>query len=143
MGKLKFKHENLSKALDRLEEAVIDFSNFKLNINDKHSLRLYRSLRDSMIQRFEFCVDLFWKYLKIVLEEELKKEIELNSPRSVIRDACNAKLITEKDAEIFLKMIEDRNMSSHIYKEEIADQISNQVGNYFFIMKNYMEKLIF
>lgn len=143
MEKLKLKHENLCKALGRLEEAVVDFDKFKSNVGNEYDVRLYRSFRDSMIQRFEFCVDLFWKYLKKILEEELKKESELNTPKSVIKNACNAKLITEQNSEEILKMIEDRNKSSHIYKEEIADQISSRIGNYFQIMKKYSDKLIF
>lgn len=143
MGKLKLKHEKLCRVLDRLEEAVVDFEKFESNLSDPYDARFYRTLRDSMIQRFELSVDLFWKYLKIVLEEEFKKESEFNAPKPVIRSACNAKLITEQDAEVFLKMVADRNMSSHIYKEEVADQISGNIENYFRIMKNYSEKLTF
>jgi len=143
MGKLKSKYENLCKALVRLEEAVVDFEKFNANLKDSYDVRLYRTLRDSMIQRFEFCVDLFWKYLKIVLVEELKKEPEFNAPKSVARAACNAKLVSEQDTELILKMIEDRNISSHIYKEEIADQISGKIGNYFRLMNDYAQKLVF
>ena len=80
MGKLKSKYENLHKALTRLEEAVVDFEKFNANIKDSYDVRFYRTLRDSMIQRFEFCVDLFWKFLKIVLGEELKRPPEFYAP---------------------------------------------------------------
>ena len=50
-------------------------------------------------------------------------------------------LIAEKDAELILKMIEDRNKSSHIYQEEVADQISGKIPNYYKIMKKYSENL--
>ncbi len=141
MGKLKLKYENLYKALQRLEEAVVVFDKFQSEISGEYDVHMYRTFRDSMIKRFEFCVDLFWKYIKVFLEEEVKQIVEIASPKPVIRDACKSKLITEQDAENILKMINDRNKSSHIYKEEIADQISSNIKNYYKIMKNYSDKL--
>lgn len=141
MEKLKAKYENLNKALERLEEAVVDFDKFKNNLSDEYDVRMYRSFRDSMIKRFEFCVDLFWKYVKTFLEEQMQQVIEIASPKPIIKDACKAKLITEEDAENILKMIIDRNKSSHIYKEEVADQISNNIKNYYQIMRHYLDKL--
>lgn len=37
---------------------------------------------DALIQRFEFCFDITWKFLKSVLRE--KHALEANSPRAVI-----------------------------------------------------------
>ncbi|MBD3231465.1 nucleotidyltransferase [Candidatus Dependentiae bacterium] len=142
MEKIKSKYENLSNALARLEEAVIDFEKFNANIKDQYDVRLYRTFRDSMIQRFELCVDLFWKYLKIFLEKKLQRPPEFHAPKSIIREACNSRLISEQDAEHILKMIEDRNMSSHIYKEEVADQISAKIPEYYKIMKSYIDKMV-
>ena len=103
---MKIKYQNLCDALCRLDEAVVDFQ----KLDDSSDTRVYRAYRDSMIQRFEFCTDLFWKYLKFFLEEELKRAPEFNAPKSIVKSACNAKLVTENDAEFILKMIEDRNM---------------------------------
>lgn len=141
MGKLKTKYDSLYNALQRLEEAVVDFNKFQTNILGEYDVRMYRSFRDSMIKRFEFCVDLFWKYIKVYLEEEMKQVIEISSPKPIIKDACRSKLITESDAEKILTMINDRNRSSHIYKEDIADQISNNIESYYQIMSNYLYKL--
>lgn len=85
MEKLAIKYKNLCNALNRLDEAVVDFKKLQTDLNNAYEIRLYRSFRDSMIQRFEFCVDLFWKYLKIVLEVELKNASEFNSPKSVTK----------------------------------------------------------
>ena len=67
MGTLKLKHEQISSALDRLEEALSLLDKIKKqaqNIDFTSEEALYRTFRDSQIQRFEFSVDLFWKYLK-------------------------------------------------------------------------------
>ncbi len=134
--------EDLFKALVRLEEAVVDFEKNNTNLKDQYDDRLYRTFRDSMIQRFELCVDLFWKYLKIFLEEELGMPHEFHSPKSIIRGSCRARLISEPDAELFLNMIEDRNRTFHTYKEEVADIISAKIPEYYRTVKSYIDKLV-
>jgi len=78
--------------------------------------------KDGVIQRFEFTFELLWKTLKIILEY---KGIEVRSPRSAIKEAFKAGLI--EDDEILLDMLEDRNLSSHIYSEEVAEQIFKRI----------------
>jgi len=95
-----------------------------------------------MIQRFEFSVDLFWKYIKRYIEEEMKKNIEFNSPRTVIREACRIKLISEDDSEKIIKMFDARNMTSHIYKEEIAEQVSSKISDYHQLMQKCISALV-
>lgn len=138
MEKLKLKYNQLNSALERLSEAVIDYEQ---SLKNNTSERLIDSLRDSMIQRFEFSLDLFWKYLKIYLEKKMAINIDFNSPKNVVRDACKTKLLSEIDTKVTLTMIDDRNMSSHIYKEEIADDIAKRIPMHFKIMAKYTEKL--
>jgi len=143
MEKIILKHKQLSAALDRLHEGLVYFDAFqkhegKLDFIDQAAL--YRMLRDSLIQRFEFCVDLFWKYIKKYLEKEMR-EIPLGSPKTVIRAACNAKMITEDDTEKIFGMIKDRNMSSHIYKEEMANQIESRLKQHYTLMQKYTNSL--
>ncbi|EKD23249.1 MAG: hypothetical protein ACD_82C00184G0002, partial [uncultured bacterium] len=78
MEKLKLKYNQLNSALERLSEAVVDYEQ---SLKNNTSKRLIDSLRDSMIQRFEFSLDLFWKYLKIYLEKEMGINIDFNSPK--------------------------------------------------------------
>ena len=151
MEKLELKKDKLFSALDRLGEAVSDLKKInqlteqqfeelsqQFDFFDKENI--YRARRDSLIQRFEFCSDLFWKYLKLYMTERLNRNIEVSAPKPVIRDAHNAKIITEADTRDLLEMISDRNLSSHIYKEEVADQIGVKVARYYEIMKKYAEK---
>jgi len=101
----------------------------------------YRSFRDSLIQRFEISTDLFWKYLKIYLEDKIKIIPEANVPKPVIKATCKAKLISEKDSEMLLEMIQKRNLTSHIYKEEIADIVCKGIPTYFELMDKYSKQL--
>jgi len=78
--------------------------------------------RDGVIQRFEFTFELFWKTLKIILQY---KGIEARSPRSAIKEGFRAGLLD--DDEIFLDMLEDRNLTSHIYEESTAEEIFKRI----------------
>ena len=145
MGKIKLKHEQIIKALNQLEKSIVNFKKIDLYPEDIDFIEkddLYLALREFMIQRFEFSVDLFWKYIKRYIEEEMKKEIELVSPRTVIREACRVKLVSEEDSQKIMEIVDARNMTSHTYKEEIAEQIRSKISDYHQLMQKYLEKLI-
>ena len=142
MGELKSKYGYLNSALDRLYESVEDMEKAKGRISEEDSgqERKYRSARDSTIKRFEITIELFWKYIKKYLDE--MGGVKINAPKPVIRQACNMSLIEVEDAEKFLEMADDRNMTSHIYKEEIADKIGSKIPIYYKLMKKYIEKFV-
>jgi nucleotidyltransferase substrate binding protein (TIGR01987 family) len=73
-----------------------------------------RSNIDATIQRFEFTFELAWKFLK---DYFLKRDIELYYPKEVF----NVNLIDNE--EIWIKMLQDRNMTSYTYDEKLADTI--------------------
>ncbi len=101
---------NFNKALNRLEEGVKEA---------KDSLD-----KDGAIQRFEFTIELLWKALRSIL---LYQGIECYSPRNCIKEAFKANLIS--DDEIILDMIEDRNISSHVYDEDKSEIIFERIKN--------------
>ena len=116
--------ENLGHALDRLGEAVRE-------PRDEH-----RFVIDSTIQRFEFTVELFWKALKKILRVE---KIESTFPKDTLKKAFQNKLIS--DEQTWLKMLDDRNLSSHVYKEDQADAIYERVKQYYPVMRKTFESL--
>ena len=146
MEKIVLAKENLLSVLNTLSEALKHFEDLQALEGKQASVlmsneELERSLRDSLIQRFEFCSDLFWKYLKKYEEAALGLSLEANAPRPVVLAACKAKIISEIDTEILLELIQCRNLTSHIYKEEVADRISTKIPDYYKTMKKYAEKL--
>ncbi|MFC1596027.1 HI0074 family nucleotidyltransferase substrate-binding subunit [Candidatus Margulisiibacteriota bacterium] len=104
--------EDFSNALQRLDEAVLEAESI-LEI-------------DGVIQRFEFTFELFWKLLKVYLEKE---GIIAKTPRSCLKEAYKISLI--KDEELWLKMLEDRNYSVHIYDQNESREIYERIkGKY-------------
>ena len=74
--------------------------------------------RDGVIQRFEFTVELGWKALKRILAY---KGVECHFPRDGIKQAFRYGLIENND--LLLDMLADRNLCSHLYSEELAEEI--------------------
>ncbi|KYD26852.1 hypothetical protein B4113_0728 [Geobacillus sp. B4113_201601] len=78
---------------------------------------------DATIQRFEFTYELAWKWMKLYLEYQGYSEV--TSPRKTIREAFREGLI--EDGETWLRMLEDRNRTSHTYDEETAMDIYERI----------------
>lgn len=101
----------------------------------------YRIHRDSVIQRFEYCIDLLWKYLKLYLAQK-DVVLDINVAGEAVRQACVAKIVTESEAEQLLAMIKSRNMTSHIYIEAIAQQLVVDVARYYQVMLTITKRLV-
>lgn len=102
----KQRFENFQSALQQLTCAV--------------ELQKTRSLSDleqqGLIQTFEFTHELAWNVLKDYLEMEGIQG--LVGSRSTVREAFKRGLID--DGEVWMEMIDRRNLSSHTYNLKIA-----------------------
>ena len=96
-------------------------------------------LRDALIQRFECSSEAFWKYLKAYLQTE--HNLSANSPREVIRTGLTAKLFSEETSQELLQMLDDRNLTSHTYVEELAESIAHRIPVYSKNMSEVMTQL--
>lgn len=81
--------------------------------------------RDSAIKRFELTFELGWKSAKTYLGN---KGLVCRSPRDCFAEAFRLGLVA--DDPLWLKMIEDRNLSVHTYNEKLADDIYGRLPNY-------------
>lgn len=88
-------------------------------------------VRDATIQRFEYCCDLSWKLLKAYLAYE---GIIGNSPKGCFREALHIGLLSEDEVISGLGMIDDRNMTTYVYREEVAIEIYQKIPGYFLLM---------
>lgn len=90
-------------------------------------------VRDAAIQRFEYTFEIFWKLLKEYLKEY--EGVICDSPKSCIREAFKQNLfLNEKETIGALNMVDDRNMTSHTYHENVAQGIYKNLKNYYKLM---------
>ena len=75
-----------------------------------------------IVQAFEYTFELFWKSFQKVGDTNGNSS---GSPRSAVLTANQMGLILEPD--FWLKMLKDRNLSSHSYNRQLADEIVSRV----------------
>ena len=95
---------------------------------------------DLVVKRFEFTFEMSWKALKRYLSF---LGIEAKSPRVVFQEAYAQGIIT--DETIWLDMIEQRNLSSHIYDEFEIKGILDRKEAYqkaFLALSNYLKNAL-
>ena len=126
---IQLKKEQTQRALSSLEELVSKYSENQTDV----------ILRDALIQRFEYSTEAFWKYLKAYLQTE--HNLSANSPREVIRVGLTAKLYSEETSRELLQMLDDRNLTSHTYVEELAESIADRIPDYSKNMSEVMTRL--
>lgn len=82
-------------------------------------------LRDATIQRFEFTFEAAWKTLQLFL---LHQGFDATGPRQVLKQAFAFGLIqTPEEADVWLAMLEDRNLTTHTYREALAEVIAANI----------------
>ncbi len=115
--------KNLENALSRLKEG--------LEINNPDQLYI-----DGIIQRFEFTLELFWKTLKRLLALE---GINSDTPKNTLKEAYQIGWLHDEIA--WLQMLNDRNLTSHIYDADTAKRIYIDIKKYYPEMSRVFEEV--
>jgi nucleotidyltransferase substrate binding protein (TIGR01987 family) len=120
--------QNYKRAFAVLEKAVELANTRELTDLEKQGL----------IQGFEFTFELAWNVMKDYLEEQ--GIIDIVGSKAAVRNAYKNGIID--DGQIWMDMIESRNISSHSYDEETANKILMQIINsYFLHFQKFLNKM--
>lgn len=113
-----------------------DFKKANQRLKEVLEMKKTSITRDSAIKRFELCFDLAWKSIKLVAKI---KGLECYSPRDCFKTAFQLKLIDHDQR--WLEMIDDRNLTAHLYKEELADRVYSRLFEYLKLFQELSSKL--
>lgn len=113
----------LQKALDALSEAV--------------ALEPTRIHKDATIQRFEFSFELIWKMLQTYVRDQ---GIEVFAPRNVFREAHRLNVID--NLNVWFAYLQARNSTTHVYNEQMADEIYMQAKTFVSAANTVIEKVM-
>ena len=102
-------YSEFEKATSRLKEALDQEKN--------------EFIRDSVIQRFQFCVELAWKTSKKIMGTNT------TAPKDIVREMAQGGYI--ENVEVWLSAVDMRNLSSHTYKEDMAEKVYNFAKDFF------------
>lgn len=91
---------------------------------------------DVAAKRFEFTYEMAWKALKRVLDY---LGIDARAPRPVFKEAYAQGLLAEE--QVWLDMIEMRNLSSHVYDEHEISRILEKLDCYLAAFDALLDRL--
>jgi nucleotidyltransferase substrate binding protein (TIGR01987 family) len=124
--KLEMNAKVAKRALDTLQEIM----------DEKYSV----IIRDAAIQRFEYTFEAIWKLIKEYLLE--REGVICNSPKSCFREAFKMHLINEDESMQALYMTDDRNMTTHTYHEDVAEEIYKELSGYYGLMNKIYTRIV-
>lgn len=113
---------NFQAALLQLKDAVNIFNKRELSLLEKQGL----------IQAFEFTHELAWNVLKDYFEYQ--GNFNIKGSRDAIKEGFKYNLVN--NGNLWMQMIETRNLTSHIYDKNIAEEIVEA------IVKKYLNEFI-
>lgn len=120
---------------EKLESAVKALMTLEEALNTDYSVLI----QDASIQRFEYTTEAVWKCLQSYLKEF--EGILCASPKACFREAKKVKLLDEEAVNLALEMIDDRNLTSHTYHEEVAEMLYKHLPQYALLMKNILSQI--
>lgn len=115
----KQRFQNFEKAYKRLQHAIVVVKGEPDN----------EVLTAGLIQIYEFTFELAWKTLKDYLEME---GFTVLSPRATIRQAFQSGYL--HNAEDWMQALDDGNLTTHTYDEQIAAKVINDIHTKYFFM---------
>lgn len=86
-------------------------------------------LRDAVIQRFKFTMDLSWKLIQRFLKDAGVPDGEIRTKRDLFREAARLGLIEAPERRF--AYYEARNATSYAYNQEVAVRVYRQALEFF------------
>lgn len=126
--------ERRQKSLENLKKAFEELQNYM-----KEPVQTNRD-RAGVIKAFEFTFELFWKLFQKIAQEE---GLESGGPKSSLKAAFQMGLISPDEEDIWISMLDDRNLMTHVYQNELSRQIFTRIEEkYIPALKNAFQRLL-
>ena len=123
---------DLLSALDTFERSL------QLDLTKYEGIEL-DTIKNGQIQRFEYCIELCWKTMKVFLNTA--HGVDAVSPKSTIKEFYRVDLVNEQEYELLTEMLDDRSRLSHIYNESFFEDIYLKLNDYLVVMKKISERM--
>lgn len=81
-----------------------------------------------IIQAFEFTFEQAWKSIQKIAHSQ---GVEIGSPKAAFSYALQNSWISSSEESLWLQLLKDRNLTSHTYQEDLAQQVLSRIqSNY-------------
>lgn len=106
------------------EKALIVFKERCLDVEEHpEGSKYYDAFQMALVQAFEILIELSWKVLKDYLESEGYTEVQTG--KRAFRQAFQDGII--ENGEVWLKALEVRNLTSHVYDVSLLGELNDFV----------------
>jgi nucleotidyltransferase substrate binding protein (TIGR01987 family) len=128
---------SLRKAMQSMQNALQVASPDELEKFEKEQAEV---LKAGVIQNFEFSYEICWKFMRRWLKENLSPAVTDGiTRRELFRMAAEQRLI--EDVEQWMRYHDARNLSSHTYLPEIADDVYRSAFAFHDAARKFLEAL--
>jgi len=124
---------------DNLQRALKGFADLLAFDGEDLSDIARDGIENGRIQKFEYCAELFWKYVRSCLQTE-GMEVP-NSPRGAMKEALARGFLAEAEYPAGMQIYEDRNTCSHIYRQEVIPLILGRLPAHLALMQAVLARL--
>jgi nucleotidyltransferase substrate binding protein (TIGR01987 family) len=125
--------------MEKLTLMIKDAEKALKTLDEIFSIKYSTVTRDAAIKRFEYTFEIIWKLVRCYLEEI--EGVVVNSPKSCFKQAFKTSLLDEEESILSLEMTDDRNLTSHTYLEDVAEQVYQKIPGYYKLMNNILERI--
>ena len=96
-------------------------------------------IKNAQIQKFEFCIELLWKTVKVYFEAEGET---LLTPKQNIKALFQNNIIAEQTYLQLNECLNNRNLLSHVYKLEMFEMIATEIITHYEAMNETYQRLL-
>ncbi len=96
--------------------------------------------RDGTIQRFEYTFETFWKLCQRYLSAQ--EGIQAASPKACMRGLGEIGLLDGHETTEALAMVDDRNDTVHVYRNEVAAAIHARIPGHTALMSGVIAAIV-
>ncbi|MFM8704761.1 MAG: nucleotidyltransferase substrate binding protein [Planctomycetia bacterium] len=125
-------HDNLRRALKGFAD-LLEFDSRGLSEIARDGIE------NGRIQKFEYCAELFWKYVRSCLQAE-GRDVP-NSPRGTLKEALARGILKDAEYAVGMQIYEDRNACSHVYRQELLPLILGRLPAHLCLMQTVLTRL--
>jgi nucleotidyltransferase substrate binding protein (TIGR01987 family) len=114
--------------LSHLRQAIASFAivmDIDLSTKNEFDRDIYKN---AAVQKFEYSTELYWKVAKLYLFQN--KGIDESSPKGVLKALFQESSLSLEAYEMLLKIINHRNLLSHLYDPAQFEEIYSNLKKY-------------
>lgn len=126
MEAIERKQQNFLKIYTALKSSIEVLKNQKIVDESLHNVIIA-----GVIKHFELTYEMGWKFLKEYLYGV--NGVDVAGTRSIIRACYENQILPKNITDALLELVDERNLTVHIYDMETAERICQELINYYYV----------